>query len=213
MYQSLKWLAAQRVEVRTVLDVGASDGRWSALCMEFYPQADYVLFEPQPVHAPRLAAFRASVTQNVLVVTAAVGGTVSRARFDATDPFGGVLAHSGNAGNMDVEVTTLDHCIREHSLNGPFLVKLDTHGIEKSILDNASDVLASASVLIIEAYNLRITDEALTFWELCTFLESRGFRPIDLVDVMHRVHDGCLWQMDVVFVRSDWPGFSHIRYY
>jgi hypothetical protein len=58
MDDGLKWLADNGFEFGTVLDVGASDGRWSAECMEFFPEATYVLFEPQPVHSESLAGSR-----------------------------------------------------------------------------------------------------------------------------------------------------------
>jgi hypothetical protein len=64
-------------------------------------------------------------------------------------------------------------------------------------------------VLVIEAYNYRISGEALLFWELCAYLAERGFRPVDLVDSMHRPYDDAFWQMDLVFVRSTWAGFAY----
>src|ERR1700682_1665898 len=42
----------------TILDVGASDGRWAALAIAAFPAASHVLFEPQPVHAEALRRFR-----------------------------------------------------------------------------------------------------------------------------------------------------------
>ena len=53
---------------------------------------------------------------------------------------------------------------------------------------------------------------SLVFWELCSFMADHGFRPVDLVEVLHRPHDGTLWQMDLFFVGSDWHGFDYLGY-
>jgi hypothetical protein len=79
-------------------------------------------------------------------------------------------------------------------------------------LAGANDSLEQCEALIIEAYNFRIKEEALLFWELCSFLSDKGFRPIDLVDVSHRRYDNALWQMDLFFIRSNWKGFSRTSY-
>ena len=98
-------------------------------------------------------------------------------------------------------MTTLDAALVD--AKPPFMVKLDTHGAEESILVGAEQTLSRSTAWIIEAYNQRITPDCLLFWELRGSMATHGFRPIDLVDVLHRPHDETLWQMDLSFVRSD----------
>lgn len=213
MEQSLKWLSSQGVQIKTVLDVGASNGCWSKECMSFFPNAHYVLFEPQPTHSDALDTFANAHGKQVSLVKKAVGASEGQTFFDATDPFGGQLADSDNgAHSLKVELTTMDNSLSHLQIEGPYLLKLDTHGVEKGILEGSSKTLQQANLLIIEAYNHRITKEALLFWELCAFLAERGFRPIDLIDVMHRPLDSSLWQMDLVFAKADWEGFDHVTY-
>ncbi len=92
-------------------------------------------------------------------------------------------------------------------LSGPFLLKLDTHGFEVPIFEGAGATLANTVAIIVETYNFKIGAEGLLFHEMCAWLQPRGFRCIDVVDVMRRPGDDLLWQMDLVFVRSDWPEF------
>lgn len=212
MEEGLKWLASQGFLVNTVLDVGASNGCWAKRCMVDFPKADYLLFEPQPVHHQSLDVFRGSVTQKVTLIKKAVGAVEGHTFFDASEPFGGALSSKETSSTIKTEVTTIDASLSEQKARGPFLLKLDTHGFEKGILDGAEKTLEECSVLIIEAYNYRITEEALLFWELCALLSEKGFRPVDLVDVMHRQYDNSLWQVDLIFVRSSWEGFDYITY-
>jgi FkbM family methyltransferase len=212
MGDGLKWLADNGFHFSTVLDVGASDGRWSAKCMNFYPEARYALFEPQPTHSRALDDFANACGQDIVLIKQAVGGSEGHTLFDASDPFGGALADEQGDHTIKVGLTTIDAARLRNQFEAPFLLKLDTHGYEKSILAGANDSLEQCEALIIEAYNFRIKEEALLFWELCSFLSDKGFRPIDLVDVSHRRYDNALWQMDLFFIRSNWKGFSRTSY-
>ncbi len=209
MAGGLRLLAETGVAPATVVDVGASDGHWSALALEVFPAAEYVLFEPQPVHSPALDSFAAAYSR-VSVVRSAVGAASGVSLFDAADPFGGVLQKARSDASIEVPVTTLDEALV--GATAPFLVKLDTHGVEREILAGAADTLARSAAWIIEAYNYEIVPGCLLFWELCTIMGEHDFRPVEVVDVMHRPRDGTLWQMDVFFTRTDWPGFARTTY-
>lgn len=212
MVQGLQRLTLNGFRFNTVLDVGASDGRWSLALMQFAPDAKYLLFEPQPVHSAPLDDLVRSHGGRVLVIKKAVGAKIGETWFDASDPLGGELSDLHDDATIRVEMTTLDAAVFETDVEPPFLLKLDTHGWERSIFAGATDTLEQCEGLVIETYNYRITREAFLFWELCSFLSNRGFRPVDLVDVMHRPYDDTLWQMDLFFVRSTWPGFDHVSY-
>lgn len=212
MEQGLQWIQKNGFFIETILDVGASDGRWSKNGMVLFPDAKFVLFEPQPVHSRDLSTFANSFPGRVIPVKKAVGADDGHLLFDVSDPFGGGVAKMDSKKTLQVEQTKLDTSVSELDLKGPFLLKLDTHGFERSILNSAEHTLQKCEVLIIEAYNYRISDEAFLFWELCVYLSERGFRPIDVVDLMYRKHDNSLWQMDLFFIRSTWNGFNHDSY-
>jgi FkbM family methyltransferase len=212
MKGALKWIGDQKIPVTTVLDVGASNGCWTEECMTFVNAGSYVLFEPQPVHTKSLDAFARKSPVPVQLVRKAVGAIQGVTFFDASEALAGALSDHAGENMIEVPVTTIDHTVREGRLEGPFLLKLDTHGYEPSILEGAKETLHQCSVIIIEAYNFRISNEAILFWELCAFLARQGFRCVDLVDVLHRELDSALWQMDLVFIRDDWDGFSQQSY-
>lgn len=213
MTSGLMWLCNHGFSVKTVIDVGASNGCWSKECMRFFPAARYVLFEPQPVHSNALDSFAKNCTQKVTLIKKAVGASEGKTFFDASDPFSGALSPSNDGNNIiEVDLTTVDASITSLDTEAPYLLKLDTHGFEKSILNGAVKILEKTDLLIIEAYNYKITKEAFLFWELCAFLSEKGFRPVDIVDVMHRLYDNSLWQMDLIFVKSTWQGFNYILF-
>ena len=208
MTGGLRRLANRGTRFNTVLDVGASDGRWTEQCMEFFPDAKYLLFEPQPVHAPALDAFVGRHRESVVAIKKAVGASEGFTHFDASDPLGGALAEQEGAETIQVSLTTLDTAITETGARPPYLLKLDTHGFERSILGGASKTLEHCEALIIEAYNFRISGEAMMFWELCALVSAKGFRTVDVADVLRRPGDNALWHMDLFFIRSNWTGFE-----
>ncbi len=202
----------RKLEFKTLVDIGASDGRWTAMALRHFPQHNYLLVEAQPVHVPALEKFKAS-QPNVQLALAAAGESPGTINFDATDPFGGIASvHPFPANNIVVPVTTLDHEIRTRNLEGPFLIKFDTHGFEVPILNGAAETLEQTAVIIIECYNFRIAPPCLLFHEMCALLEKKGFRCIDLIDPTRRPLDNCLWQLDLVFARNTRAEFSQPRY-
>ncbi|HYR89160.1 MAG TPA: FkbM family methyltransferase [Terriglobia bacterium] len=204
---ALRRLSARHIPLETIIDVGASNGCWTEELLPFYPQARYLCVEAQPVHKQALDAFVLK-HGNVEYVLAAAGDRKGKLFFEASDPFGGVASEAPFETNcIVVPVTTLDMEVQSRKLKPPYLIKLDTHGFEVPILDGASRTLESTAVLIIEVYNFDIAPGALRFPAMCQYLETRGFRCIDVFDPMFRPGDGAFWQADMVFVSSDRPEF------
>ena len=95
---ALNWLCGNEFHIKTVLDVGASNGCWSKSCMNFFPEAQYALFEPQPVHSDALDSFVKS-HKNAVIIKEAVGSSPGQTFFDASDPLGGAIAPNDKPGN------------------------------------------------------------------------------------------------------------------
>lgn len=205
-------LAAKKIQLGTVIDVGASDGKWSKVTQKYFPIPKYLLIEAQAeAHSEGLQAFKRASRNNDFVLAAA-GDRIGDVFFDASDPLGGVASHSPLEGNrknvIRVPVTTIDVEIEKRGLQGPYLIKLDTHGFEMPILEGAKQALADTAIIIIEAYNFEVAENSLRFHEMISFLEQRGFRVADLFDPVFRNRDGVLWQLDLALIRSDRPEFD-----
>lgn len=205
--------AAQRgIPVRTVIDIGASNGCWTELARQCYPGADYFLIEAQPTHERALRELKRG-NANVDYALVAAGDRNGEIYFDASDPFGGLAMDAPSGVNcITVPVRTVDSLVAERRLAPPFLMKLDTHGFEVPIFVGAGQTLGATELIIVEAYNFTLTPGCLRFHELCAYLEQRGFRCIDMCDVSRRPKDQCLWQMDLFFARGSRPEFQSSAY-
>ncbi|NLH40834.1 MAG: hypothetical protein GX448_03255, partial [Planctomycetes bacterium] len=71
---ALERIHGMGLQVATVIDVGASDGRWSRQTQRWFPDASYLLIEAQAIHEPRLQAYKKR-GKNVDYVLAAAADT------------------------------------------------------------------------------------------------------------------------------------------
>jgi FkbM family methyltransferase len=185
---------------------------WSKSLMPYFPKARYLLIEAQNVHKRKLESL-ARKTKNVEFVLAAAGDKAGKIYFDAREPFGGKAAYEQiDSSYIEIPMTTVDIEVDTRSFNGPFLLKLDTHGFEVPILKGAESVLKRTNAICIEVYNFRLCEECLTFYEMCGYLEKEGFRVARICNPSYRPKDGLLWQMDFLFLRSDRVEFSDNQY-
>lgn len=211
MEAALARCAARGLRVQTVIDVGASDGRWSRMARRILPPARYFMVEARSEHEAGLA--RTAAQPDFSYRICAAGNRDGEIYFDATDLFGGQASDAPYEKNgIVVPVRTLDGLAAEHKLEAPYAIKLDTHGYEVPILEGAQAILGQARLLVIECYNFRLTAQSLLAHEMCAYLAGRGFRCIDLCDPLYRARDGALWQMDLFFAPDSDAAFESNSY-
>ncbi|GAA4247982.1 FkbM family methyltransferase [Azospirillum formosense] len=201
---SLQRIHKRGVDCRTVIDVGASDGRWSQMARTFWPDAHYHLIEAFDHWNGALEALTAN-DPRLTYTLAAAGVEDGETSFtnSADDPFGGTAMPGAGALQWTVRQVSLDCEVERLGLEGPFLVKLDTHGTEREILAGARRVLENCGLLVIEMYNYG--EDSRRFPAMCQHVESLGFHCIDMAEPMYRDHDRAFWQVDFFFVRKERP--------
>jgi FkbM family methyltransferase len=213
MNSAIKRIREMSIEFNSVIDVGASDGRWSVYCNKYFPSANYILIEAQKEHEEKLKVVKGKLKNFNYLITAA-GDYKGEIFFDASDLFGGVA--SKEELNIDkcakLPVNTVDNIVTDLNAQAPYLLKLDTHGFEVPIFDGADNTLKNTNVIVIEVYNFNLTKSSLRFHEMINYLENKGFRCIDIVDVIRRKKDNILWQMDMIFIKKESNEFKFDSY-
>ncbi|MBL9150046.1 MAG: FkbM family methyltransferase [Phycisphaerae bacterium] len=195
------WRIGRRgLDVGTVIDVGASNGMWSAVCERHLPKANYLLVEAQQCHEEALRQYCAA-RHNAAFVLAAAGPTDGTLWFDEGDPFSGLASTTQRPGmRRQLPAISIDSEIARRGLGGPYLLKLDVHGFEVPILEGAVETLRRASLVVIECYVFRLLDNSLLFDEMVRYMRERGFGVIDASEPLWRDRDASLWQFDLFFV-------------
>lgn len=212
MFEALQRQKDRGLSIDYVIDVGASNGNWSRECLKYFSYAQYLLVEAQSGHEDSLVSFKQEF-KNIDYVIAAAGKENGKIYFDNTGLFGGIASETKLEKNcIEVPVISPDEEIKKRNYQGSFLLKLDTHGFEIPILEGAKELIKKAELVVIEVYNYKLTNESLKFFEMCYYMETLGFSPIEMVDFMLRPHDESFWQMDIFFVPSNNKSFDYNAY-
>jgi len=214
MVAGLKRSRQRGLVPRTIIDVGAAEGRWTQEARTIWSESEYVLFEPLEERAPVLDAMAAQYA-NTHVVKAGAGREKAVIDFFVTDDLdgSGVADNGTNARRRRIDITTVDEEIARLGLKGPYLLKLDTHGYEVPIFEGATRVLRETELIVVECYGFQIAPQSLLFWEMCQYLDGKGFRLVDLVDVYGRPADHAFWQCDAFFMPKKHPLFAKNTYH
>ncbi len=183
-----------------MIDIGASNGSWSKVAMEYFSDAEYFLIDASDEHIEGLKKFKKS-HKNVDYIIAAAGEKDGEIYFDNSTLYGGKASKEAlNENFKKINVRSVDSLAGEYDLEGPYLLKLDTHGFELPIFDGATEVLKHTNLIVVETYNFNITSESMLFHEMCAFLKEKGFRCIDISEPLFRQYDKSLWQFDLFFI-------------
>jgi FkbM family methyltransferase len=211
--RALRRLRNHNLEIASLIDVGAARGYWSGVFARHFPDRHHLLVEANEVHLPDLNKV-CQENKNWQFALTAVGGATGKGYFDGSDPLGGQLStEPWNEKYLPCPVVTLDDLLAKQPVPGPYMIKLDTHGVEVPILTGATKTLKQTNAIVIEAYNFTFGGPAVPFWELCRYMLDLGFRPLDVFDLLYREVDSAFWQFDLLFVRSDLPLFQDSRFF
>lgn len=213
MHFGLKRMKELGVAPATVIDLGAAEGKWSDSTRSFWPEANYVLFEPLEERKEEMEALCRKYPQ-FKYVPAAAGEAKSTTRFLISDDLDGSGVYDENAGKnfRTVPVVTLDDEMDRLQLNGPYLIKFDTHGFEVPILKGAAKTLDKTELVIMECYGFKLSQTCLVLDEMIRYMADLGFRVVDIVDILRRPGDKAFWQCDVFFLRATNPIFMRTSY-
>ncbi len=212
MESVLHIMADWKPKLGTVLDLGAARGHWSRMALDLFPSARVIGIDPLQEREPYLSRIKQHHARYDYVMAVAGEEDGGTAELSVTGDLDGSTVDGREGVRRSVSVRSVDGLVAEMDLKGPFFLKFDTHGFERPILDGAGETLAKTSYIVMEAYNFRHTDQTMLFHEMIAFLETKGFRVFNLVDILQRPDDGALWQVDLFFARHEDPIFASNSY-
>ncbi|WP_421788155.1 FkbM family methyltransferase [Hyphobacterium sp.] len=190
-HQSLSLLIKAGLPVGTVIDVGVHAG--TPDLMELFPDKRHILIEPEAAHAAAIAEnYRGLDHQLHPTAASNVDGEtrIISERKDSPSEITHSHVDPASAGEI-VRCQRLDTLLASNPAPKPFLLKIDTDGHEREVLEGAAETLSHCAVAVVE-----IAPHELT--AIVGLLEQAGFQLHDIVDLCY-YHD-TLSQFDGVFV-------------
>jgi FkbM family methyltransferase len=204
-------LCAAGFEPRLVFDIGSSVAEWSRVMGSFFPNAQFLLFEPliglKPLYEEGSLEAVAMMPSTRLVRIALADYDGHHAMYTDPSGSGSSLLLEGPVGSLDHEVTVpvsrIDTFLQREKLPAPDLIKVDVQGAELLILKGAGKFLPSIQVIQLEVWFSRgYGPKTPLFHEIHEFLAGHGFVLFEIGSRFYNEkHE--LYSCDVFFAQSD----------
>jgi FkbM family methyltransferase len=194
------------LRIATAIDIGCADGDFLLMlkAVRGVGDAAFLNIDANPIYEESLREMEAVIGARYHIgPLAAASGPVTMIQGEHSywaslrTPEEGYWHDSGLTakGAEHVTATTLDDLVRQRGLNGPFLLKLDVQGGERTVLQGARDVLAKTALVVIEVHR-----------EDChpvhTLLDGAGFDLFDITDIGRNNAGNFAWYYGLYLERS-----------
>ena len=192
----------------TVIDVGAAYGSFSLECCNVFPRAQYVLVEALEEFEPFIKAAIKTIAkaEYILSAAAALSGEITinvHADLVGSSIYREQEGLTADGVPRTVPVMALDRLIQDYQIRAPFLIKIDVQGAELDVLRGAEKILEDTEYIILEVSFFEIFKQGAQFYDVVTFMKSKGFVVYDVCGLQYRPLDNALSQADIALVRDE----------
>ncbi len=208
-FRLVQRLKAEGLHFNSIVDGGANVGQFARAASSAFPGCPIYSFEPLPEVAEKLRKNLADIPEH-RVFEMALGNTageieMGRCSDDQSSSIlaraeyaGSLLEGTSDAGTQRVRIGRLDEVLREHEIVPPLLIKLDLQGYELEALRGATEILKSASHVLVETVFTKVYEGEPHFEEIWCFLREHGFRFVRPL-AFARDRSDCIVQADMLF--------------
>lgn len=212
---ALERLAKLGFSPNHIFDVGAYQGDFTKLCIQYFPKSKVTCFE---VLEHRVQQLKQLALQNdaVQVFPVLLGAeSKEKVQFNEAETASSILIEQVQQ-NFTVKsypMTTVDTIVQEH-FNGcpPEFIKLDVQGYELEVLKGAEKSLTQTQLILAEVNLLDIHKNVPLLAEVVGWLNERDWFAYDICGLTRRPLDQALWQADFIFVPHNSPLRSDKRW-
>lgn len=202
---------------RHVLDIGANHGNWTRVALAYFPDAEYVLVEPQD-HLKSCIQDLIDSGKKIRWVNAGVADKSGVMRFYISDRDDSSTflpreeqPQTRVASETVVEVKTMDDILATYNLPAPDLVKIDAEGLDLRVMKGASSLIGKTEVFLLEAGALCPFENSVG--RVISTMEDFGYRLLDITELNRSPKHGVLWLTELAFLRASSPLLSSVTSY
>ena len=200
-------LLSCNINPNVIIDVGANKGRWTAQALNFFPSADYYLFEPQLSLVQGLHK-RFKSTTNITIVDkgcSSCNQTLSFTYHERNDScnFSTSSADAAAFGyrQEELDVISLDSFFQDYDL-GMVILKIDAEGHDIDVLKGCTSILPSVDLIFIEC-GVTCNHIENSFDAIYKYMSQLGFTLFDFTDLNRQQSPPYgLWLVEAVFKRK-----------
>jgi FkbM family methyltransferase len=201
----LNHLRAVGFKPRSVLDVGANKAEWSELARKFFPDAKFILIEPQMELEPQLKAFcdKSPGSMWKLAGAGREPGEMELVVWSDSTRSSMLFRPERDSPReiRRVPIITIDSLF-ENAKDVPQLAKLDIQGYELEALAGATKLFGQTECFIVEVNMYERVSTVPQFSDVVSFFADREYKVYDIPGDLRRPLDNALWAVDLAFVRK-----------
>lgn len=206
MANSLGLLKCKGFTPRFSVDIGAYEGHWSKSVRRIFPDTEILMVEPLPDKREKLKTLAADISASVK------HELLSEKSGQVVDFYLGSCGSSIHeplrfriGETIQLTSSTLDDLLREGTLRGPDLLKIDVQGAEDRVLRGGETAISQVEVLIIELSIVNSYSRGLLFQDMVKFLADRDLFLYDIAGLLRANRTRSVNEVDGVFVRRSSP--------
>jgi len=202
---------------RLVLDIGANHGNWTRTALKYFPQAQYVLIEPQD-HLKVCVQDLIDLGHKIRWVSAGVADQSGILPFFVSDRDDSSTflspdnqSQTGVPSGKMVPVETLDAILSKYNLPVPDMVKIDAEGFDLKVMRGASSLIGKTDVFLLEAGVVSPLENSVA--RVVSTMADFGYHLMDITELNRSPKHGVLWLTELVFLRSSSPLLASVTSY
>lgn len=205
----------EHLKIDTLLDVGANIGYYALDVRKLGYKNKIISFEPLSNAYKQLEKY-AEKDNNWLTYNLALGNedksdiinvsknSVSSSLLNILDVHTENAPESKYTETQDIEIKKLDTIFNEICKTSKrIMLKIDTQGYEKNVIDGAINSLKNIAVLQLEMSIVPLYENELLFTEMIEYLKNKGFELFSLENGFASPTSGQLLQVDGIFVNKN----------
>lgn len=204
----MRRLHSAGVEIKTIYDIGAFQGKWTSAVMKYVPKdTNFFLFEPNQNFSRELRATGHPVF-HVLLSDKKETKIFYRQEGSGDSYYPEKIVDSKKVHEVKMQTTTLDEMYldRKNLLKKPDFVKIDTQGSELDILQGSKETFKDLKVIVLECPIVKYNQGAPSIQDYIDTLIRFNFVPFQVVEI--HILNEIFVQIDIAFI-SKWIFTEH----
>lgn len=193
---------------KLIVDIGANHGTWTRQTLNVFPDAEYILIEPQEWLEKSIEDLK--IKNKIKFFPLGLGNKIEVLDFKINQsddsssfkPMNNDIKGYEFIDSIPVQMKTLDSFLLDEKLPIPNLIKIDAEGLDLEVLEGALSVLGKTEVILLEA-SVHQKSFPNSLIDVMKFMDDKGYELFDFTDLNRPFSDGLLWLLEVMFIKKN----------